>query len=102
MQELRSQDHPLPDETLQVLLNHKWPGNDFELATTIKRAVSVSEDGIIKPNDVYFDLKQVEGEGKFNLLRLRPVKQAMTSPLFPRLFEVQPLHSSSFYWLSSF
>jgi polyferredoxin len=49
--------------------------------------VLVSEGGVLKPQDVYFDLKRVEGEGRFNLLRFQPVQQAMRSPLFPAIFQ---------------
>ncbi len=30
----------------------------------------VSEGGVLKPQDIYFDLKRVEGTGEFNLLRI--------------------------------
>ncbi|MFH1115250.1 MAG: sigma 54-interacting transcriptional regulator [Pseudomonadota bacterium] len=85
--ELRRGVERLPKETLRALLNHQWPGNDLELSNTLKRAVLVSRDGVIKPDDVYFDLKRVEGKGKINLLRLGPLKRALVSPLYPGLLQ---------------
>lgn len=86
-QELRKQIGELPKETLKTLVNYSWPGNDMELSTTLKRAMLVSEGGVLRPQDIYFDLKRVEGKGKFNLLRFKPVKQMLTSPLFPAVFQ---------------
>ncbi|MDQ7785767.1 MAG: sigma 54-interacting transcriptional regulator, partial [Desulfomonilaceae bacterium] len=85
--ELRRDVEKLPKDTLRVLLNYQWPGNDLELSNTLKRAVLVSQDGVIKPEDVYFDLKRVEGKGKFNLLKFKPLKQAFLSPLYPAVFQ---------------
>ncbi|MGB6068449.1 MAG: cyclic nucleotide-binding domain-containing protein [Desulfomonilaceae bacterium] len=86
-QELRKEIAKLPKETLKALVNYSWPGNDVELSTTLKRAVLVSEGGVLRPQDIYFDLKRVEGEGRFNLLRLQAVRQAVRSPLFPAIFQ---------------
>lgn len=86
-QQLRKEIVKLPKETLKTLVNYTWPGNDVELSTTLKRAVLVSEGGVLKPQDIYFDLKRVEGEGRFNLFRLKAVQQAVRSPLFPAIFQ---------------
>lgn len=86
-QELRKEIVEIPKDTLKTLVTYSWPGNDIELSTTLKRAVLVSEGGVLKAQDIYFDLKRVEGAGKFNLLRFQSVKQALTSPLFPAVFQ---------------
>ncbi len=86
-QELRKQIVETPKETLKTLVNYSWPGNDIELSTTLKRAVLVSEGEVLRPQDIYFDLKRVEGTGKFNLLRFQAVRQAILSPLFPAVFQ---------------
>lgn len=85
--ELRRQLRELPKETLKALVNHTWPGNDMELSATLKRAILVSEGGVLRPSDVYFDLKRVEGTGKLDLLRFKPVRQALVSPLFPAVLQ---------------
>jgi len=85
--ELRREEVKLPKETLKTLVNYAWPGNDLELATTLKRAILVSNDGVLRPEDIYFHLKRVEGKGKFNLFRFRAIKQALMSPLFPAILQ---------------
>lgn len=77
----------LPEQTMKALVNYSWPGNDLELATTLKRAILVSKDGVLRPHDVYFDLKSVEGRGKYNLLSFRPIKKMFESPLFPAVLQ---------------
>jgi DNA-binding NtrC family response regulator/ferredoxin len=86
-QELRKEVPEVTKETLNTLIQYSWPGNDVELSTTLKRAILVSEGGALKPQDIYFDLKRVEGQGKFNLLRIPAAKQAVSSPLFPAVFQ---------------
>ena len=86
-QELRKEVRRLPKETLKTLVTYSWPGNDRELATTLKRAVLLSEDGVLQPNDVYFDVRRIEGNGKINLLRLPALRAALRSPLFPAIFQ---------------
>lgn len=85
--EMRRDVVSVPNETLKTLVNYAWPGNDLELASTLKRAVLVSHDGILRPQDIYFHLTRIEGKGKFNLLRFQGVKRALMSPLFPAVFQ---------------
>jgi transcriptional regulator with AAA-type ATPase domain/polyferredoxin len=86
-QELGREIERPPKDTLKTLVNYGWPGNDLELSSTLKRAVLVSTDGGLRPQDIYFDLKRVEGEGKFNLLRFGLVRQVFSSPLFPAVLQ---------------
>ncbi|MGO9572665.1 MAG: sigma 54-interacting transcriptional regulator [Desulfomonilaceae bacterium] len=86
-QDLGRKIERLPKDTLKTLVNYGWPGNDLELSSTLKRAILVSADGTLRPRDIYFDLKRVEGEGKFNLLRFGPVRQVLSSPLFPAVLQ---------------
>ena len=72
---------------LKMLVNYSWPGNDVELSATIKRAMLVCEDTVLKPEDIYLDVKRVEGEGKLDLFRFRPVRHAVLSPLFPAVLQ---------------
>ncbi len=85
--ELSKEVPRVPNLTLKTLLSYSWPGNDVELSTTLKRAVLVSVGGTLRPEDIYFDLARVEGEGKFDLFRLKPVRRAMLSPLFPAILQ---------------
>lgn len=73
----------LPKQTIKILVNYAWPGNDLELSNTIRRALVVSKGNQLLPDDISFDIKRTEGEGKLNLLNFKPVRQAVLSPLFP-------------------
>jgi DNA-binding NtrC family response regulator len=86
-QELHKDIQKLPKDTLKALVTYSWPGNDRELATTLKRAVLLAENGIVRPQDVNFDLRNIEYEGKINLLQLSAVRSALKSPLFPAIFQ---------------
>jgi len=86
-QELHKEVRELPKLTVKMLVSYSWPGNDRELATTLKRAVLLSEDGILRPQDIYFDLRRIEGDGKIDLLRLPALRRAVRSPLFPAIFQ---------------
>lgn len=86
-QELHKDVRKLPKETVKALVTYSWPGNDRELATTLKRAVLLAENGILRPQDVYFDLRRIEGEGKLDLLRMPALRSALKSPLFPAIFQ---------------
>ncbi|MBI5250924.1 MAG: sigma 54-interacting transcriptional regulator [Desulfomonile tiedjei] len=86
-QELHKDFRKLPKETVKALVTYSWPGNDRELATTLKRAVLLAENGILRPQDVYFDLRRIEGQGRIDLLRMPALRSAMKSPLFPAIFQ---------------
>ena len=86
-QELHKDVRKLSKETVKALVTYSWPGNDRELATTLKRAVLLAENGILRPQDVYFDLRSIECEGKIDLLRVPAVRSALKSPLFPAIFQ---------------
>ncbi len=86
-QELHKVIDKIPKETIKTLLNYSWPGNDRELATTLKRAVLLAEEGVLRPQDIYFDLRRIEADGKINLLNVPALKNAVRSPLFPAIFQ---------------
>ncbi len=85
--ELQKEIPHVPNQTLKTLLNYSWPGNDVELSTTLKRAVLLSAGGVLRPEDISFDLARIERQGKLNLLRFKPLRQAMLSPLFPAVLQ---------------
>jgi DNA-binding NtrC family response regulator len=39
-------------EAKEILMNYDWPGNVRELENTIERAVILSDDGVITPEDL--------------------------------------------------
>jgi transcriptional regulator with AAA-type ATPase domain/polyferredoxin len=85
--ELGREPEEFPNETLSTLVNYRWPGNDLELSSTLKRAMLISEGGVPKPRDIYFDLKRVGRQFKIDLLRFRIVKRIFRSPLFPAVLQ---------------
>lgn len=84
---LRKEPPAPAKSTLKMLVNYSWPGNDVELSATLKRAMLVCEDIILDPKDIYLDVGRIEGPGKLDLLRFRPVRQAVLSPLFPAVLQ---------------
>lgn len=85
--ELPHEIQALSKETVQALVNYSWPGNDQELANSLKRASLVAKDGIIGPRDISFQVRRVEGKGKLDLLRFQPLRKALTSPLYPAILQ---------------
>jgi len=85
--ELHKEVPTVPRETLKTLLGYSWPGNDLELSATLKRALLTANDTVLRPNDVYFRLTRVEDRGRIDLLKFRPVRRAMLSPLFPAVLQ---------------
>ncbi|MBI5568442.1 MAG: sigma 54-interacting transcriptional regulator, partial [Desulfomonile tiedjei] len=73
----------IPDESMKVLVSYPWPGNDFELANTMKRAVLVAQGTELKPRDVSLDLGRAEGHNRYNLMKFSLVRGLLSSPLFP-------------------
>lgn len=58
---------------IDKLMDYSWPGNIRELQNTIEKAVILSEDNIIKPEDLY----------------LRPIFQDNSAGSFPTLDEME-------------
>lgn len=85
--ELGKEKLSVPSATLAMLINYSWPGNDMELSTTLKRAILVSDGHVLRPRDIYFDLRKVEGRGKLNLLRFDIIRNMFLSPLFPAVLQ---------------
>jgi len=77
----------LTDLTLKAMLDYSWPGNDLELANAMRRAVIVSPGDVVRRQHLTFDTKRTDGAGRYDLLRFRPVRQALLSPLFPAILQ---------------
>jgi formate hydrogenlyase transcriptional activator len=48
VESMRRPIQTIPDEAMQTLLDHDWPGNIRELQNVIERAVILSEDGTLR------------------------------------------------------
>jgi len=76
----------LDDLTLKAMTDYSWPGNDLELANAMRRAVLVSPGDTIRRQDLQFDDPRRRG-GRYDLLQLSPIRQAIHSPLFPAILQ---------------
>jgi len=73
----------ISDRTLKVLLDHNWPGNDAELAETIKRGLVLAQGPALEAEDIFLDFKKVKARGKVDILRFDPIFKLFRSPWFP-------------------
>ena len=85
--ELHKHIERVPKDTIKTLVSYSWPGNDRELATTLKRAVLLAEDGVLRPVDISYDLRRIEADGKLNLMRLPMLRATLRSPLYPAVLQ---------------
>lgn len=92
-QELKKTTAQPSATVMRMLVDYPWPGNDRELSATIKRAILVSEGGILRTRDFYFSVGRVERRGTFDLLRWPWVSRLLRSHLFPGILQglVTPL-----------
>jgi len=85
--ESRKRVPELPEGTLKSIMDYSWPGNDLELANAMRRAVLVSPGGEVRRRDLTFDTRGADRQARFDLLRLRPIRQALLSPLYPTVLQ---------------
>lgn len=85
--ELNKRVPELADLTAKTLTDYSWPGNDLELANAMRRAVLVSPGETVRRQDLTFDARTTDGAARFNLLKLRAVRQAVFSPLYPAILQ---------------
>lgn len=77
----------LAELTLKAMLDYSWPGNDLELANAMRQAVVVAPGELVRRQDLILDPRKKESRAKYNLLKLKPLQQAVTSPLFPAILQ---------------
>ncbi|MBF0505546.1 MAG: sigma-54-dependent Fis family transcriptional regulator [Nitrospirae bacterium] len=65
------------EDAIACLTEYHWPGNLRELKNVIRRAVLLSEDGVMKPSNVRFLLK--EGEDNTENASLFPLREAVSA-----------------------
>ncbi len=85
--EMNTRIPKLADLTLKAMMDYSWPGNDLELANAMRQAVVVSPGEMVRRQDLTLDPKKSDSRAKLNLLKLKPVQQALTSPLFPAILQ---------------
>ena len=77
----------LDDLTLRAMIDYSWPGNDLELANAMRRSVLVSPGGVVRRQDLTLESRRSDSRARYNLLKLRPIRQALLSPLFPAILQ---------------
>ena len=77
----------LAELTLKAMLDYSWPGNDLELANAMRQAVVVAPGELVRRQDLILDPRKKESRAKYNLLKRKPLQQAVTSPLFPAILQ---------------
>ncbi len=65
------------EDAIACLVEYHWPGNLRELKNVIRRAVLLSEDGVLRPKNVRFLLK--EGEYNTENASLFPLREAVAA-----------------------
>ena len=80
--------HQVPQETLGVLMNYDWPGNLQELSGVIRRAVMLSREDKIIPDQILLGLPKSEGKWEFNILRTPWVSKFLNSSFFPQVPQI--------------
>jgi len=85
--EMNTRVPELADLTVKAMTDYSWPGNDLELANAMRRAVVVSPGNVVRRQDLTLDTKTTDSNPKYNLLNLKPVRQAFLSPLFPAILQ---------------
>ncbi|MBM4329342.1 MAG: cyclic nucleotide-binding domain-containing protein [Deltaproteobacteria bacterium] len=73
--------------TLKALTDYSWPGNDLELADTMRRVVLATPGEVVRREDLAFGRRKAAPSRKFDLLRIRALRQALTSPLYPAILQ---------------
>ncbi len=71
--ELNKQMKAIDDDSILLLMRYPWPGNVRELKNVIRRAVLLSDNGVVRPEhiDLLIDNKTEEGGGGLPMLPLK-------------------------------
>ncbi len=85
--EVNKRPPELEDITLKAMVDYSWPGNDLELANAMRRAVLITPGSTVRRQDLTFDKQRTERGTRYNLLKLKPIRQALASPLFPAVLQ---------------
>ncbi len=76
----------LSSEAMDVLMRYDWPGNVRELQNVIERAVVLSSEGLLNPDDLMLNNRKDDGS---TIYRGRALKEAIN--LFKRHFVIDTL-----------
>jgi DNA-binding NtrC family response regulator len=71
VEQLKTGRKELSGEAEDYLLKHKWPGDEDELETAVKRACILSEGELLEVEDFDYRQRRIKSVGKFIEERLR-------------------------------
>ncbi len=63
--DLKKKTSGISEDALKILLNYLWPGNVRELENVIQRAITLSQQEVILPEDLPIPMTQEEDENLF-------------------------------------
>jgi transcriptional regulator with AAA-type ATPase domain/NAD-dependent dihydropyrimidine dehydrogenase PreA subunit len=75
--------HDLSSETLGILMSYDWPGNLTELSSVIRRAVMLTRNDEILPEQILLGLPKSEGKWEYNILRIAWIRKFLSHWAFP-------------------
>ena len=76
--ELNKQILEIDTGAMQLLQNYSWPGNIRELRNVIRKSVLLSNDGIIKADNIEFLIDETRSQDHSELLPLKEVTARVT------------------------
>jgi len=76
--DLNKQIREIDSGAMQLLQNYSWPGNIRELKNVIRRAVLLSDDGIIKSKNIEFLIEETNATDHLPLLPLKEITARVT------------------------
>ncbi len=71
--DLNKQMREIDDNAMRLLQNYSWPGNIRELKNVIRRAALLSQDGIIKANDIELLIEETHAKDLVDILPLKEI-----------------------------
>jgi DNA-binding NtrC family response regulator len=76
--DLNKQAREIDNDAMQLLQNYSWPGNIRELKNVVRRAVLLSNDGVIKAEDIELLIEEAHTKDHLPLLPLKEVTARVT------------------------
>jgi DNA-binding NtrC family response regulator len=76
--DLSKQIREIDNSAMQLLQNYSWPGNIRELKNVIRRAVLLSNDGVIKAENIEFLIEETHNKDHLPLLPLKEITARVT------------------------
>lgn len=73
-------------EAMNSLLSYDWPNNIDQLKGVVRRAVSIAEDDVITPSNIFIGPMTTEKARGFNLLGFDPIRRFIKSKIYPDTF----------------